>query len=260
MSSKSSSLGVNDGSPTNPTRQQRAVYSWHEARNSGAADDIFSTEWFERTRSFLVKHSSLDSPDVRLESLEKVEDLEFGAFFIEHPIAAFALWQFLQACYALDRVVCINPLSYEDLRNADENRIKDWETLPPFQYMNASSSKDGKIRRKWTTSMEQLRKEINHGALEGEMLVTRLYDMYNGIDRLKSSVSALRDSFDESLKGIKFRREMLDRAENVVKERVKILSQVLKLDQNRPTPSSVSESVGDEAIGKILKHLNRCAF
>lgn len=260
MSSKSSSLGVKDGSPTNPTRQQRAVYSWHEARNSGAADDIFSTEWFERTRSFLVKHSSLDSPDVKLESLEKVEDLEFGAFFIEHPIAAFALWQFLQACYALDRVVCINPLSYEELRNADENRIKDWETLPPFQYMNACSSKDGKIRRKWTTSMEQLRKEINHGALEGEMLVTRLYDMYNGIDRLKSSMSALRDSFDESLKGIKFRREMLDRAENVVKERVKILSLVLKLDQNKPAPPSASESVGDQTIGKILKHLNRCAF
>jgi hypothetical protein len=260
MSSESFSLGANDGSPTNPTRQQRAVYSWHEARNSGAADDIFSTEWFERTRSFLEKHPNPDSPYVKLESLEKVEDLEFGTFFIEHPIAAFALWQFLQACYALDRVVCINPLSYEDDRNADENRTKDWETLLPFQYMNACSSKDGKIRQKWTTSIKQLKKEINHGALKGEMLVTRLYDMYTGIDRLKSSVSALRDSFDESLKGIKFRREMLDRAENVVKERVKILSLVLKLEQNKPAPPSARKSVGDQTIGKILKDLNRCAF
>jgi hypothetical protein len=260
MDSESPSLGANDGSPTNPTRQQRAVYSWHEARNSGAADDIFSTEWFERTRYFLGKHSSLDPPDVKLESLDKVEDLEFGAFFIEHPIAAFALWQFLQACYALDRVVCINPISYKDVRNADENRVKDWETLPPFQYMNACSSKDGKIRRKWTTSMEQLRKEINHGALEGEMLVTRLYDMYTGIDRLKSSVSALRDSFDESLKGLKFKREMQDRAENVVQERIKILSLVLKLDQNKPSTTSAGGNVGDQTMGKILKHHNRCAF
>jgi hypothetical protein len=255
MNSGSEPLGEIEGSPTNPTRQQRAVYSWHEARNSGAADDIFSTEWFKRTRSFLEKHSSPDSPYIKLESLEKVEDLEFGAFFIEHPIAAFALWQFLQACYGLDRVVCINPLSYEDVRHADENRIKDWETLPPFQYLNAFSSRDGKIRRKWTTSMEQLKKEINHGALEGEMLVSRLYDMYNGIDRLQSSMSGLKDVFEENLKGLKFRREMLERAENVVEERVKILSLVLKLDTNKPAATSASKIAEDRNIGRLSKDL-----
>ncbi|PMD60962.1 uncharacterized protein K444DRAFT_662928 [Hyaloscypha bicolor E] len=234
MGAKSVPVEAIDASNSNPTRQQRAVYSWHEARNSDAADDIFSTEWFKRTKSFLEKHSNPDSPDVKLEDLKKVEDLEFSAFFIQHPIPAFALWQFLQACYSLDRVVCINPLSYEDIRRADETKVQGWEKLLPFQYLNASSSKDGRIRKKWIESMGQLKKEIESNALEGERLVSRLYDMYTGIDRLQSSLSGLRLGFGESQKDLKFKREMLDKAANVVEERLKITSTVLKLEGNQP--------------------------
>jgi hypothetical protein len=234
MDAKSVLVEAIDDSNSNPTRQQRAVYSWHEARNSDAADDIFSTEWFKRTKSFLEKHSNPDSPDVKLEDLKKVEDLEFSAFFIQHPIPAFALWQFLQACYSLDRVVCINPLSYENSRRADETKVQGWEKLLPFQYLNASSSKDGRIRKKWIESMGQLKKEIESNALEGERLVSRLYDMYTGIDRLQSSLSGLRLGFGESQKDLKFKREMLDKAANVVEERLKITSTVLKLEGNQP--------------------------
>jgi len=250
MASKPAPNEVVDEPGSNPTRQQRAVYSWHEKRNSDAAIDIFSTEWFKRTRSFLEKHSNPDSPGLRLENLDKVEDLEFGSFFIEHPIAAFALWQFLQACYALDRIVCINPLSYENDRRADETKLLGWEKLPPFQYLNACSSKDGKIRKKWIESIGQLKKEIESGALEGDMLVSRLYDMYIGIDRLQSSVSGLRLGFDESLKGLKFKREMLDRAANVVEERLRITSLVLKLDRSKPISAPESVDAEERVAGK----------
>jgi hypothetical protein len=82
--------------------------------------------------------------------------------------------------------------------------------------------------------MGQLKKEIESNALEGERLVSRLYDMYTGIDRLQSSLSGLRLGFGESQKDLKFKREMLDKAANVVEERLKITSTVLKLEGNQP--------------------------
>jgi hypothetical protein len=79
-----------DSQDCNPTPQQRAVYSYHEALDSDAADDIYSFEWFQRTKSFCTQFAKQDATHVTtLTTWELVEDLDFGAFFLAHPVAAY---------------------------------------------------------------------------------------------------------------------------------------------------------------------------
>ena len=106
-----------DGQDCDPTPQQRAVYNYHEALHSDAADDIYSFEWFQRTKSFFKQFARSNAQATTLTTWEMVEDLDFGAFFLAHPVAAYSLWHLLQSCYELDRVVCGTSRRSSELSN-----------------------------------------------------------------------------------------------------------------------------------------------
>lgn len=228
-----------DGRDCNPTPQQRAVYSYHEALDSDAADDIYSFEWFQRTKSFFEQYAKQDAHVTTLTTWEMVEDLDFGAFFLAHPVEAYSLWHLLQACYELDRVVCGS--SQEELR-----LVASWESLKPFVYMRSK-----KVRTKWNKSLRLLKKEIECGALEGDTLVRRLYDILCGVERLQNSAAALTDNFSANLKGMKFVDKMLDKVDDVVESRCSMITTLLKLEDSQETSRHETEGSIDNALGKF---------
>jgi len=228
-----------DGQDCDPTPQQRAVYSYHEALHSDAADDIYSFEWFQRTKSFFKQFARSDAQATMLTTWEMVEDLDFGAFFLAHPVAAYSLWHLLQSCYELDRVVCGS--SREELRI-----VESWESLKPFVYL-----KSKKIRTKWSNSLQLLKKKIECGALEGDPLVRRLYDILCGVERLENSLADLKENFSVNLKDMKFVDKMLEKVDRVVDDRCRMIADHLKLEDSQQASRHESESESDEASGKL---------
>jgi len=230
---------VIDGQHCDPTPQQRAVYSYHEALHSNAADDIYSFEWFQRTKSFFKQFARSDKQATTLTTWEMVEDLDFGAFFLAHPVAAYSLWRFLQSCYKLDRVVCGS--SREELRI-----VESWELLKPFVYLNSR-----RIRTKWSNSLKHLKKEIECGALGGDPLVRRLYDILCGVERLEDSLADLKENFSVNLKDMKFVDKMLKKIAKVVDGRCRMIADLLKLEDSQQASRHESESESDETLGKL---------
>jgi hypothetical protein len=227
-----------DGQDCNPTPQQRAVYSYYEEIHSDAADDIYSFEWFQRTKSFFQQLARQDKPVTALTTWEMVEDLDFGAFFLAHPVAAYSLWHLLQACYELDRVVC--GTSPEEIR-----KLESWQLLKPFVYL-----KSRKIRSNWTRSLKLLKKEIECGDLEGDRLVRTLYDILRGVERLVTSSTALKDNFSVNLRDMKFVDEMLEKVARVVDNRCSMIADLLKLEDSQEPSRHESESSNEEPLGK----------
>lgn len=229
-----------DGQDCNPTPQQRAVYSYHEALDSDAADDIYSIEWFQRTKSFFKQFAKQDAAHITtLTTWEMVEDLDFGAFFLAHPVAAYSLWHLLQACYDLDRAVCGS--SQEEL-----HMVEKWESLKPFVYMRSK-----KVQTKWSKSLKHLKKEIECGALQGDLLVRRLYNILCGVERLQHSSAALADIFSINLKDMKFVDKMLDKVADVVDSRCSMIANLLKLEDSQETSGHEIEGSNDEGLGKF---------
>jgi hypothetical protein len=234
-----------DGQDCNPTPQQRAVYSYHDALQSDAADDIYSSEWFQRTKSFFKQFARSNAQATTLTTWEMVEDLDFGAFFLAHPVAAYSLWHLLQACYELDRVVCGS--SPENLRV-----VESWESLKPFLYL-----KSKKVRTKWSKSLKLLKTEIEHGDLEGEPLLRRLYDILCGVERLENSLADLKENFLANLKDMKFVDKMLEKIATVVEDRCCMIEDLLKLEDSQQASRQERECSSDEGLGKKSVRLRR---
>lgn len=183
---------------SNPTTQQRAIYYFYEERYSDEAEDIYSAEWFNRTSQYLSKVDQHPKP---LQSWQQIEEMTFGSFFLAHPVAAFSLWQMMQAFYKLDGVVCH--------LEKDQAIIRSWQELPPFQYLNASKKK-GRIEKKWQSSLQAIGIDISSKALKGDLLVSRLYDMLCGVERLEKAYVSLQENFSHNLRNIMFVKEMLE--------------------------------------------------
>jgi hypothetical protein len=221
----------------NPTRQQRAVWRFYESRNSDEADDIYSSEWYERTVSFLKKFARKNKAPKVLKSWEMIENLEFGPFFLSHPVAAYALWQMLEAFYDLDYVVC--GTSEEALAT-----IEQWKEVPPFIYLNTKRGKEARnIRAKWADSLQQLKKEIECGDLEGEELISRLTNILVKVQKMERAFDAMKENFAESLKGMVFVPDMIEKVGNVVEERRRVIMDLLRPgDDENQAPTSDIES------------------
>jgi hypothetical protein len=224
----------------NPTTQQRAIYNFHERRHSAEADDIYSVEWFQRTKSFLEKFAQSDAHPKTLNSWDMVEDLDLGEFFLAHPIAGYSLWNMLQACYGLDRIICANSAR-------EMEKVERWQTYKPFIYFK---DKDKKIRGKWRKSLKLLKKEIECGFLEGDPLVQKLYGILIGVERLESASKALEDNFSANLKGLKYVNDMLDKIAKVVDDRHRMIAENLKLEDNNPGFVNDNEGSFDYVSGQ----------
>jgi len=223
----------------NPTLQQRQIYNFHERRHSVEADDIYSLEWFQRTKSFLEKFAQSDAYPKTLDSWSLVEDLHLGEFFLAHPIAGYSLWNMIQACYDLDAIICAN--SGQEMK-----RVERWQTYKPFIYFK---DKDKKIREKWRKSLKLLKKEIELGFLEADPLVQKLCRIFHGIERLESALRALADNFSANLEGLKYVDDMLDKITKVVDDRRRMIAEILKLDDSNPRSESDSEGSFDYVSG-----------
>ncbi|KAL5317113.1 hypothetical protein ACEPPN_014207 [Leptodophora sp. 'Broadleaf-Isolate-01'] len=214
----------------NPTTQQRKIYKFHEARYSDEADDIYSMEWFQRTKDYLKQYAQPDTNPRALEDWGMIENLEFGEFYLAHPIAGHGLWHFLDACHQLDRVVC--GVSARDL-----SVVESWRAMTPFRYLKAK-----KIRIKWDKSLNVLKKEIQCGILEGEALVTKLYSILCGVERLENSFAALEESFAANLRGLQFMEEMVGKARKVVVERRGMIAGGLNIEDGGQSQEIETES------------------
>jgi hypothetical protein len=235
----------------NPTAQQRAVYGFYERRNSDDASDIYSPEWFQRTKSFMERFAA---PDVRttvttLKSWAVVEDLDFGAFFLAHPIAAFALWRLLQASYELDRAVCGGSGGDDGASAETQRELAAWQEMKPFPYLKSDA-----IRAKWSSALQRLKKEIECGALEGDALVRALYSILCGVERLENAFVALQDSFSVNLKNLIYMDKMLDEIRDAVDSRCRMIVDVLKLDENEDENALQSHRDGSNegALGECF--------
>lgn len=179
-------------SKSNPTPQQRAVYNFHEARHSNEAEDIYAPTWYERTEDFL-DHSDPNKEIILLKNWDMIRDLEFGVFFLAHPVAGYSLWQFIHACDELDILVC------------GSSQIESWLSLKPFQSMEAD---DGK--RIWTQSLQLLKNDIEKGVLRGEALLQKLYNIFNGVERLDNVYMSLDETFLSNLEGKHLADKMME--------------------------------------------------
>jgi hypothetical protein len=210
----------------NPTPQQRAVYRFHDQRQTDEAGDIYSSEWFDRTRSFLEQYASHYELPTTLNSWEMVQTLDFGAFFLAHPVAGYSLWIFVRACADLDWVVCRTPA-------AEFDKI----SVRPFVYLQSK-----KVHAKWEKSLRILKSEILKGVLDGDELIQRVYDIMRGVERLKHSCSMLGETFGENLKGMRFADKMVDEAVNAVNDRCQMIESLLRVDSGWRTLTDETSS------------------
>jgi len=236
------------GQNLNPTPQQRAVYGFYDARHSDAAEDIYSPEWFQLTQSFFEAFARENPNPITLKSWEMVEDLDFGAFFLAHPVAAYSLWHMLQACYELDRVIC--GTSVEELKT-----IATWQRLKPFIYL-----KSKKVRQKWGESLKSLKKQIECGALDGEELMSKLNEILFGVERLEHSLAEMQDNFKINLKDMKYADKMLEKVADVVEERRRMIVDLLHLEDSEPVSGSDGETSNDDTLGTPLNLFRKSTF
>jgi hypothetical protein len=167
----------------NPSPQQRAVYNFHEQRHSNEAEDIYTSTWFERTENFL-EHAVPNKQSILLKNWDMIRELEFGVFFLAHPIAGYSLWQFIHACDELDAIIC------------GSTQIESWLSLNPFQLMERND-----IKTTWMHSLQLLRSDIEERVLRGELLLQKLYAIFNGVEQLDSVYTSLDATFISNLEG-----------------------------------------------------------
>lgn len=215
-------------SKSNPTPQQRAVYNFHEARHSNEAEDIYASTWFDRTKGF-QEHARPTNQSTFLKSWEMIEDLEFGEFFLAHPVAGYSLWQFLQACYELDAAVCgLSP-------------SRSWRNLKPFVYLQR-----GEIKSTWSNSLQRLKREIEKGVLQGEALLQKFYTIFNGVEKLDNVSRTLDETFIGSLEGKIFADQMMTKICTAYDWRRQKIAELTLTDESTTTSQSDDEFQGDE--------------
>lgn len=204
-----------DDQELNPTPQQRKVHGFYDAQNSTDAEDIYSPEWFKLTQKFFSTYTIDKSHPKMLKSWEMVEDLEFGQFFLAHPVAAYSLRQVLEACYRLDDVVC--GTSPEMIQ-----KITKWKNKKPFLYL-----RNKEVKNEWKKSLKSLTEQIKGGKLKGEELMNKLNDILAGVEKLEITSSSLKESFETNLNGYKFVDEMIMKVADAVEERIRMIVDIL---------------------------------
>jgi hypothetical protein len=106
-----------------------------------------------------------------------------------------------------------------------------------------------KIQSKWSKSLKRLKKEIECGALHGDLLVRTLYNILCGVERLQDFSAALADNFSANLKGMKFVDKMLDKVADTVDNRSSMIANLLKLEDSQEMSRHEAEGSSDEALG-----------
>jgi len=209
-----------------PKVKQKQVYKYYDSKYSDEALDIFSEEW--ENRIIFWHQRAVDRAAATMSSDELLETLDFGSFFLAHPIAAFSLWQVLQACYELDRAVC-----------GDTKVVNSWEQLKPFEYL-----RDAGIQSKWHESLDLLKEQIKNPDLESrESWEFSMYEILMGVERFENAFQSLKENFSVNLVDMKCAKWMIDRIEEDIGKRFSMIDRLLEFKESelaniRPTDSN----------------------
>lgn len=219
---ESITLTSSDPDVFDPKIKQKAIFTWYDRRYSDEALDIYSAEWQER---ILFWHQrAIHNTETTLSSEENLENLDFGGFFLAHPIAAFSLWQLLQVCYELDVAVCGNS-------KADLDEIESWQKLNPFKYLRDSSVQD-----KWRTSLELFKAQIKSRSedmdIQEESWELRMYDILVGVEKFETAFESLQENFSATLAGEDFAGWMIARIEEDIGKRFSMIDRLLEFKES----------------------------
>jgi hypothetical protein len=264
-------------------RLKQSVSKWcaiEEARNSasdGTVKDfevhsphLLKMEWTKRIREWQDKLRDRGQP---VEECTSLNDIQFGALFLQHPFAAMPLWNVMQTFYTLDRLVC--GTSKESL-----DRVTKWELMQPFKYLEAPE-----VEERWRSSLQELGKEIKDGS-HREMLVSQPEDLffglanvgkaakadskernndkksdtllrridgiYFGISKLENAQGELRRNMKENLKGVKLVDLMLERIFLAARTRFSMIDTYLKIDEHHDGASQPGDQLGHAKLPGTL--------
>jgi hypothetical protein len=206
-----------DNGQSDTKAKQRKVHKWYDARYSDQALDIYSQEWQKRISSW--ENRLAGDKTMKLNSDRQLNNLDFGQFFLRHPVAAFSLWQVLQACYELDRAVC--GTTCDDLE-----KIESWQALPPFRYLCSR-----KVKQTWEVSLKGLKERIKSQDAD-DMWELKIYDILLGVERFERAFASLHDNFAANLEGERFAGWMTKRIEDGIGDRFSMIDQLLEFKEN----------------------------
>lgn len=238
-------------------RLQQSVPHWGEGKtqSDSASDwtdtafeintpDLLKLEWSKRVEEWQRLYPDGGPP---VEDCTSLKDLKFGVFFLQHPIAAISLWNVMQHFYALDRFVCCTS-------KESRERIAEWESMPPFEYLEASS-----VERRWRKSLQNLSREIENEE-KRDALSSRMEGMLSSTAKLEDACRELQRSLRENLKGLKLVDLILEQINVAVGRRYSMIETYFKTheDHNRETNIDDVEQATDSgtpaSISRMIMH------
>ncbi len=227
-----------------PKEKQKAIYLYYDSQYSDEALDIYSEEWQERILYWHQK--AIDNAATNLSSEENLENLDFGSFFLAHPIAAFSLWQLLQACYELDIAVCGNS-------KADLDEIESWQKLNPFKYL-----RDHAVQEKWRASLElfkaQIKAKSEDADVQEESWELRMHDILVGVEKFETAFESLQENFKANLAGEKSADWMIARIDEDIGKRFSMIHRLLDFKESEFAGTLPAEETDGLDPRELVQH------
>ncbi|RDW56342.1 hypothetical protein BP5796_13253 [Coleophoma crateriformis] len=168
----------------NLASRQRDIFDWYErCHYNDDAGNIYSPEWQYRLKNWEEEFGQdIESLYHEIASCERMpHQLEIGMLFQVHPIAAFSLWNLLQACYALDKVICGSSTPESD-------KLQEWQSWRPLQYLLSED-----VTATWVDSLAAFSSKIklSTSKFDKEAEAIRLYEMAEGFQSLEEARKTL---------------------------------------------------------------------
>jgi len=157
-----------------------------------------------------------------------ITDLQFGVFFLAHPVAGYSLWQFLHACDELDVMIC------------GSSQVKSWLDLKPFHFLEK-----GEIQRTWKNSLHGLQEDIENGNMGNEALLQKLYTIFNAVEKLDGVFKSLDDSFLSNLEGKHLARRMMKTIRSAYDWRRQMIANLTLVEDDTRTAFGTDTFYGD---------------
>lgn len=159
----------------------KSIESWYEEETFEGPDlaeafrrlDLI-TEWYKWCD---VKYPRTTSQDWKGKAAEDGEDVDIIVLIRSHPIAGYAVFKFLEACYAVDEALCGTNTEAFAI-------VKVWHMPQEMRAYRYLLSKD--MRRWWTTELEELENEIKSLSSNLVSLSGRMMDLDRGLVRLEN--------------------------------------------------------------------------
>ncbi|KAN0112939.1 hypothetical protein V8E51_005890 [Hyaloscypha variabilis] len=228
-------VASSDAAIFDPKEKQKAIYLYYDSQYSDEALDIYSEEWQERILYWHQK--AIDSATTTLSSEKNLENLDFGGFFLAHPIAAFSLWQLLQSCYELDVAVCGNS-------KADLNEIESWQKMNPFKYL-----RDRSVQDKWRASLELFKAQIKAKSedmdVQEESWELRMHDILIGVEKFETAFESLQENFKANLAGKRFADWMIARIDEDIGKRFSMIHRLLEFKESELGDANFAEDTDE---------------